>query len=272
MRALDIALRLLARAGIAVTLLFLLVPLLVATLLSFDARSFLGPFPPREFSLRWYQAFLVNPAYQDGLLVSLQLAAVATVIATVLGTAAAIAIADPRLPGRAGLEAAFLSPKFVPTVVIGFSVLVFASRIGVFEPFPRLVMGHLVITLPFTLRTVLAALGGLRRSHLEAAMSLGATEARALWDIALPAARSGIVSGAAIAFVLSFDEVAVSLFLADAFTQTLPIALIAEMRANLNLTIAAVSTIFLALTIALLVILDRSIGIERLAGDLGGRG
>jgi putative spermidine/putrescine transport system permease protein len=95
---------------------------------------------------------------------------------------------------------------------------------------------------------------------------------RALWDVAVPAARSGIVAGAAMAFVLSFDEVAVSLFLSDAFTQTLPIALVAEMRANLNLTIAAVSTVFLAATLLLLLLLDRTIGIERLAGDVGARG
>jgi ABC-type spermidine/putrescine transport system permease subunit II len=119
---------------------------------------------------------------------------------------------------------------------------------------------------------VLASLVGLRRSHLEAAMSLGATEARALWDVAVPAARSGIVAGAAMAFVLSFDEVAVSLFLSDAFTQTLPIALVAEMRANLNLTVAAVSTVFLGATLLLLLVLDRTLGIERLAGDVAARG
>jgi putative spermidine/putrescine transport system permease protein len=133
-------------------------------------------------------------------------------------------------------------------------------------------MGHVVITLPFTLRAVLASLIGVKRSQIEAAISLGASEARALWDVAVPAARSGIVAGAAMAFVLSFDEVAVSLFLSDAFTQTLPIALVAEMRANLNLTIAAVSTVFLAATLLLLLLLDRSIGIERLAGDVGARG
>jgi putative spermidine/putrescine transport system permease protein len=169
------------------------------------------------------------------------------------------------------LEAAFLSPKFVPTVVVGFSLLVFTAQLGLFDPFTRLVMGHTIITLPFTLRAVLASLVDLKRSHLEAAVSLGASEARALWDVAVPAARSGIVAGAAMAFVLSFDEVAVSLFLSDAFTQTLPITLVAEMRANLNLTVAAVSTVFLAATLLLLVVLDRTLGIERLAGDVAAR-
>ncbi|WPB86756.1 ABC transporter permease [Sediminicoccus rosea] len=272
MRALDLLARLMARAAVLAAVLFLLVPLLVACLLSFDDRSFLGAFPPREFSLRWYRAFATNPTYMDGLFVSLQLGLVAAAIATILGTMGALALMDPRLAGRDTLEAVFLSPKFIPTVVIGFSLLVFTAKLGIFDPFTRLVMGHVVITLPFTLRAVLASLIGVKRSQIEAAISLGASEARALWDVAVPAARSGIVAGAAMAFVLSFDEVAVSLFLSDAFTQTLPIALVAEMRANLNLTIAAVSTVFLAATLVLLLLLDRTIGIERLAGDVGARG
>lgn len=272
MKILDLPLRAAILALVAIAVAFLLAPLLVACLLSFDGRSFLGPFPPREFSLRWYRAFFDNPAYLDGLRVSVAVAASAGVAATAIGTATALALADPRLPGRAVIEAAFLSPKFVPTVVIGFSLLVFTAAFGIFDPYARLVMGHTIVTIPFTVRAVAASLVGFKRSHLEAAMSLGASEPRALWDVAVPAARSGIVAGGAIAFVLSFDEVAVSLFLSDPFTQTLPIVLVAEMRANLNLTIAAVSTVFLAATLVLLFVLDRTIGVERLAGDLGTKG
>lgn len=263
---LDAVVRLLVRLLVLATVLFLVIPLLVACLLSFDGRSYLGPFPPSEFSLRWYRALVSNPAYVDGFWISFFLAITAACVSVAVGTAAAIACSDPRLRARGILEAAFLSPKFIPTVVIGFSLLVFTASIGLFDAFTRLVMGHTIITLPFTLRAVLASLIGLRRSHIEAAISLGATEARAIWDVAIPAARTGIIAGAAIAFVLSFDEVAVSLFLSDAFTQTLPIVLVAEMRANLNLTVAAVSTVFLAITIGLLVILDRTIGLERVAG------
>jgi len=269
MRWLDPMLRLATRGVAWAAVLFLLVPLLVACLLSFDDRSFLGPFPPTQFSTRWYRALLDNPAYLDGFQTSLQVALLAAGLATLVGTAAALALVDPRLLGRGVLEAAFLSPKFVPSVVIGFSLLVFTARLGLFDPLLRLVLGHTIITLPFTLRAVLASLVGLRRSQVEAAMSLGASPGRALWDVAVPAARSGIVAGAALAFVLSFDEVAVSLFLSDAFTQTLPIALVAEMRANLNLSIAAVSTLFLGAVLLLLVVLDRTLGLERLAGDVG---
>jgi putative spermidine/putrescine transport system permease protein len=123
-----------------------------------------------------------------------------------------------------------------------------------------------IITLPFTVRAALAGLVGVRRSLVEAAMSLGATEGRAMLDVVVPLARTGMVSGALFAFALSFDEVAVSIFLSDPFTTTLPVALVAEMRANLNLTIAAVSTLFVVLTVALILVLDWLVGLDRVIG------
>ena len=252
---------------LAVAVLFLLLPIIVSVLLSFDDRSFLGPFPPTRFSLRWYRSFLDNPAYLEGLIVSLKLAVLSTLISSVAGAAAAYVLSASRWPGRDTVEMLFLSPKFVPTVVIGFSILGFSSAIGLFDPFTRLIMGHVVITIPFTVRATLASLVGIRRSLVEAAISLGAPPWRAFLDVTLPLARTGVIAGGLMAFVLSFDEVAVSLFLSDAFTQTLPIALVAEMRANLNLTVAAVSTVFAAVTILIVFFLDRTVGLDRVVGQ-----
>jgi len=264
---LDLLAGLVLRVLLAVAILFLLIPVIVSIYLSFDDRTFLGSFPPSKLSLRWYRSFLENPAYLEGLYNSLKIAAVSTVISTVAGACAAYAIAEGRWRGRDLIETLFLSPKFVPTVVVGFSILGFASAIHVFDPFTRLVMGHVVITIPFTVRAALAALVGIKRSLMEAAISLGAPPWRAFMDVTVPLARTGIVAGALMAFVLSFDEVAVSLFLSDAFTQTLPIALVAEMRANLNLTVAAVSTVFAAVTVLIVVFLDRAIGLDRVVGQ-----
>jgi putative spermidine/putrescine transport system permease protein len=262
-RAAGIAFRLLLAAAV----LFLVLPIIVSVLLSFDDRSFLGPFPPTRFSLRWYRSFLDNPAYLDGLIVSLKLAVISTIISSVAGASAAYVLSASRWPGRDTVEMLFLSPKFVPTVVIGFSILGFSSAIGMFDPFTRLIMGHVVITIPFTVRATLASLVGIRRSLVEAAISLGAPPWRAFLDVTLPLARTGVIAGGLMAFVLSFDEVAVSLFLSDAFTQTLPIALVAEMRANLNLTVAAVSTVFAAVTILIVFFLDRTVGLDRVVGQ-----
>ena len=250
----------------ASVVLFLLLPIVVAVLLSFDDREYLGAFPPTDFSLRWYRSFFDNPAYLTGLVTSLKLALLSTAISVVAGTAAAVALAATRWPGRHALETLFLSPKMVPTVVIGFSILGMASAVHIFDAFTRLVVGHVIITIPFTIRAALASLVGIRRSLVEAATSLGATQWRAFVDVTLPLAKTGIIAGALLAFVLSFDEVAVSLFLADAFSQTLPIALVAEMRTNLNLTVAAVSTVFSLLTVLIVIALDRTTGLDNVIG------
>jgi putative spermidine/putrescine transport system permease protein len=262
----DYAAAVIFRLLLAAIIFFLIVPIGVAVILSFDDREFIGTFPPTRFSLRWYRAFMQNPSYLDGLVVSLKLALVATMISIVAGAGAAIALTESQWRGRDVVETLFLSPKFVPTVVIGFSILGFASAIHVFDAFTRLVMGHVVITIPFTVRATLASLVGIPRSLGEAAVSLGATPWRAFVDITLPLARTGIIAGGLMAFVLSFDEVAVSLFLTDAFTQTLPIALVAEMRANLNLTVAAISTVLATLSVIIVLILDRTAGLDNVIG------
>jgi putative spermidine/putrescine transport system permease protein len=264
---LDHAAGVVFRLLLAIAVVFLLLPIIVSVLLSFDNRQYLGPFPPTQFSLRWYRSFLDNPAYLDGLIISLKLAALSTLISTAAGACAAYVLSVSRWSGRDIVETLFLSPKFVPTVVIGFSILGFASAVEIFDPFTRLIMGHVVITIPFTVRATLASLVGIRRSLVEAAISLGAPPWRAFIDVTLPLARTGVVAGGLMAFVLSFDEVAVSLFLSDAFTQTLPIALVAEMRANLNLTVAAVSTVFAAVTILIVFFLDRTVGLDRAIGQ-----
>lgn len=246
--------------------LFLVIPLLVSVVLSFDGREYIGPFPPPSLSLRWYEALWENTAYLDGLWVSLQIGLLATGISVVAGGMAAVFLDRFRFPGRDALETLFLSPKFVPTVVVGFSILALTATLGVRDGWWRLLFGHIIITLPFTLRATLAALVGIRRSLVEAAMILGASEWRAYLDVVVPLARTGILSGALFAFVLSFDEVAVSLFLSDPFTTTLPVALVAEMRANLNLTIAAVSALFVGLTAVAILVLDRLVGLDRVIG------
>jgi putative spermidine/putrescine transport system permease protein len=256
----------LVRFLLIATVLFLVIPIAISGILSFDDREFIGPFPPTAFSLRWYRSFFENPSYISGLFVSLRLALLSAVISTVVGAGAAFALAETRWRARGLVEILFLSPRFIPTVVIGFSMLGFASAIHIFDAFTRLVMGHVVITIPFTVRATLAGLVGVRRGLSEAAISLGAPPWRAFLDATLPLARTGIIAGALMAFALSFDEVAVSIFLTDAFTQTLPIALVAEMRANLNLTVAAVATVFAIIAMLIVAVLDRVAGLDAIIG------
>jgi putative spermidine/putrescine transport system permease protein len=254
------------RFSLVVAVLFLVIPIVVSAVLSFDDREFIGAFPPTSFSLRWYRSFLQNPSYVDGLFVSLKIALLSTAVSAIAGAGTAFVLAEARWRGRSFVEMLFLSPRFVPTVVIGFAMLGFASALHIFDAFTRLIMGHIVITIPFTVRATLAGLAGIRRSLTEAAISLGASPWRAFLDITMPLARTGIIAGVLMAFALSFDEVAVSIFLTDAFTQTLPVALVAEMRANLNLTVAAVSTIFATIAVLIVLVLDRAVGLDNIIG------
>jgi putative spermidine/putrescine transport system permease protein len=263
----DLAAGALYLAILALAAAFALLPILVSIVLSFDGRTFIGPFPPQSLSLRWYEEFLNDSYYHEGLKTSLLVSGIATLVSTVAGVAAAVALDRFDFPGRQVLQALLVSPLVIPTVVIGFAMLMFASRIGIIDGLPRLIMGHIIITLPYVVRTTLASLVGIRPSLFEAALSLGATPAQALLKVTLPLAKTGIVAGAIFAFVMSFDEVAVSLFLSDPFTYTLPVALLAQMRADLNLTVAAVSVIFLVFTLLLIWLLDRVIGLDRLVGQ-----
>ena len=138
---------------------------------------------------------------------------------------------------------------------------------GVVNGFARLLCGHVIITVPYTIRATLASMSQIDRSYTEAALVLGATERRAFWGVTLPLARAGILSGAIFAFAVSMDDVAVSIMLTDAHTYTLPIALISSMRANFDLTIAAASLMLMGLTVVLILILEKFVGLNRAIGE-----
>jgi putative spermidine/putrescine transport system permease protein len=250
-------------AGIA----FLAVPLLVTTLMAFDARGYLGPLPPPALSTRWFTKLFAQDEVVSSLWTSLELASLATLITAVAGTAAALGLARGHFPGRAALQAAFLSPLVVPPVVIGFGLLLFLARIGIVDGFTRLLVGHLIITLPYAIRASLASLSGFDRRLTEAALVLGATERQAFWSVTLPLVRTGIVTGAIFTFAISMDDVSVSLFLTDPTTTTLPVTLISNMRASFDLTIAAAAVLLMGVTFALILVLDRAVGFDRVLGQ-----
>jgi len=261
----DVA-RITVGAMIGASVLFLLLPLAITLSMSFDARDYLGAFPPPELSLRWYEKFFSDSYLVKGLWTSLQLAAITALIATALGLSAAVAL--DRLPGRYAqlLVTLFLSPLIVPGVVIGFALLIFYARSGMESTFLRLLGAHVLITFPYAIRTVLAALGGIRPSLAEVAQSLGASPTRAFWTVTFPLARTGVAAGAIFAFVFSLDDVAVSIFLSDPERYTLPVALVSMLHANFDLTIAAVAALIIASSIALMFLLDWVAGLDRVVG------
>lgn len=266
-RGLDHGFRLLGLLMIGMIVCFLITPIVVTAVMAFDARAYLGPLPPPAFSFRWFEQFFSDDYFLRGLSTSIQLAVASVTVSVCVGVATAFAVDRASFRGKEALISLFLSPLIVPPVVTGFALLLFLSQMGLVNGFARLLCGHLIVTVPYTIRATLAGLSGIDRSLTEAALVLGATERRAFWDVTFPLARTGIVSGGIFAFAVSMDDVAVSIMLTDADTYTLPVALISSMRANFDLSIAAASVMLMLVTLALILILDKFVGLNRVIGQ-----
>jgi putative spermidine/putrescine transport system permease protein len=266
-RLLDNVFWLVGLLMIGVVICFLITPIVVTTIMAFDARSYLGPLPPPALSFRWFERFFSDDYFLHGLATSIKLAVISVTISLSVGVATAIAVDRMNFAGKDALISLFLSPLLVPPVVIGFALLLFLSHLGLVNGLARLLCGHIIITAPYTIRATLAGLTGIDRSLTEAALILGATERRAFWDVTFPLARTSIVSGAIFAFAVSMDDVAVSIMLTDANTYSLPVALISSMRANFDLSIAAASVMLMLVTLALILILDKFVGLNRVIGQ-----
>ncbi len=252
-------------------LLFLVAPLVMTAVLSFDARGYLGPLPPPELSLRWYERFLSDDYFLTGLKTSLIVATLVTAVSTAVGVATAVLFQRWEFRGKEGVLSFLLSPLIVPPVVIGFALLLLLSALDIGGGLVRLVCGHLIITVPYAIRASLLGVSSVKRVYEEAALSLGATPAEAFRTVTLPLARGGIMVGAIFSFVVSMDDVAVSMFLSTPDTYTLPVALISSMRANFDLSIAAASTLFTLVVLAGVLVLERTLGLSQLFGNPHGR-
>ncbi|MGO7583563.1 ABC transporter permease [Rhizobium ruizarguesonis] len=257
----------LAYGVIGLGLAFLAIPLVITCVMAFDARTYLGPMPPPALSLHWFERLVSQADILASLRTSLILAVLTTVLSVTIGTAAAVGLARGNFPGKAALTSAFLSPLIVPPVVIGFGLLLFLSKAGITNGMARLLLGHVIVTLPYCIRTSLASLLGSNQRLTEAAMVLGATERQAFWTITLPLMRTGVVTGAIFAFAISMDDVSISLFLSDPSATTLPVTLVSNMRAAFDLTIAAAAVVLIAVTALLIVVLDRVVGFDTVVGQ-----
>lgn len=252
---------------IGLGLAFLAIPLAITCLMAFDARTYLGPLPPPALSLHWFERLVSQADILASLRTSLILAVLTTVLSVTIGTAAAVGLARGNFPGKGALTSVFLSPLIVPPVVIGFGLLLFLSKVGIANGMARLLLGHVIVTLPYCIRTSLASLLGSDRRLTEAAMVLGATERQAFWSITLPLMRTGVVTGAIFAFAISIDDVSISLFLSDPSATTLPVTLVSNMRAAFDLTIAAAAVVLIAVTALLIVMLERVVGFDTVVGQ-----
>lgn len=247
---------------------FMLAPLAMVCWVAFTPENFLQ-LPTRDLSLRWFRAVLDSdfvPAFRN----SVVLATVAATVATALSVPAAMALARYRFPGRDALAAFFLAPLMVPHLVLGVSLLRLYSEIGITGTFAGLLFGHVVLVMPFTLRLALASLTGLDRRVEWAAESLGAERAAVLRRVTLPMILPGLAGGWILAFIQSFDELTLTIFVASPSTTTLPVRMYQYVSDNIDPLIMAASACLILLTAVLMVVLDRLYGLDRLLIGKGG--
>jgi putative spermidine/putrescine transport system permease protein len=246
----------------AVAALFLMGPTVVVLLTSFTS-SYSLKFPPDGFSLRWYAALFDAPQMQRAALLSFEVAAIATAASVVLGTAAALAIGRSPARWARALDGLFMSPLVLPALAFGFAALMYFSALGWPLSLATLAIGHIVVCVPFVLRTTIAALAQLDPALLESSTSLGAGVFYTFRRITLPSIGRGIAAGAFLAFLASFDNVPVSLFLSDARTEVLPIHLWQIIDTDLDVRAASASGVLIVFTLLVMLIAERLAGLSR---------
>lgn len=245
--------------------LFLLAPLLVIAAASFSPTPVFD-LPTDGASLRWYRRIGTMDGFWPALGLSLQIALLSTAIALVLGTLAAIALRRGRLPGAEALTNLLVAPLMMPGLVLGIALLQYFRWVGLSAAWPALLLAHLVVTLPYVARTMVAAMARFDFTLLDAARTLGCTYPGAILRAMVPALAPAFLTSALFAFLASFDNYPVSIFLTDVRNKTLPIKMLQYIEEAPDPTLAALSTLILAATVVLLVASDRLVGLHRMAG------
>ncbi|WP_428666068.1 ABC transporter permease [Reyranella sp.] len=246
------------------TVVFLMTPLVVTVAVSFGSSS-VFTLPPPDWSTRWYERLANTRGLWPSLLTSLQVAAFSTAVAMVLGTLCAIALVRGRFPGREAIATFLISPLMLPGLVVGIAMLQGFKAAGLREAYSSLLIAHVIITLPYIVRTVLAALSLFDFSLIDAARTLGCSYPMAITRVLVPALGPAFLTSGMFAFLASMDNYPISIFFTDAWTKTLPIQMLQFVEENPDPTIAAISTGLVLLAILALIAGDRLVGLRKLA-------
>lgn len=250
------------RAICVMIFLFLVFPIMVIIPLSFNAQDFFTFTPqmlaldPAGFSLKHFRDFFSNPDWQLAMRNTLTIAPVATLISVSLGTLAAIGLSQSHVPFKRAIMAVMISPMIVPLIISAAGMYFFFSAIGLQGTYWGVVLAHAILGIPFVIITVTATLVGFDRSLTRAAASMGAGPVKTFFKIQLPLILPGVISGGLFAFITSFDEVVIVMFVGSAAQKTLPWQMFIGLREQISPTILAVATLMVALSVVLLLTLE----------------
>ena len=251
-----------AMAFHACVTVFMLAPLVIVCLVAFTPENTLS-IPWGSYSLRWFRAVFEHSDLTSSFWNSLGIATVAATLSVALAVPAGIAIARHEFPGRQFLNGLLLSPLIVPHLVLGVAMLRLFAVVGARGSAAWLALAHVVIVTPYALRLVVAALAGLDRSAEQAALSLGASHLTVFRRITLPLMLPGITGGWMLAFINSFDEVTMSIFITSPQTVTLPVRMYQIATESIDPMMAAVSALMVAVTAVAMIVLDRLYGLDK---------
>ncbi len=242
--------------------IFLIGPIFVIIPLSFNAEPYFNfsaemmALDADGYSTRWYKDFWEDSSWQQAVRNSFFIAFFATIISTFLGTLAALGLSRPEMPYRSPLMALLISPMIVPLIISAAGMYFFYSRIGLASTHLGVILAHAALGTPFVVITVTATLVGFDRTLIRAAQSMGATPTRTFFKVIVPLILPGVISGGLFAFITSFDEVVVVLFVGSVDQRTIPWAMFSGIREQISPTILAVATILISISVLLLLTLE----------------
>ena len=239
---------------------FLLFPLFIIVGISFNATYGLT-FPPEKLSLRWFKFILSQKQFIQSFYVSVVVAFFASLFALTFGVLVSLALVRYKFRWKTAIENIFMMPVILPSVVLGIAILQFFSIIGYQNFWMRLIIAHIVITIPYTIRSISSCLYGLDTSLEEASLIMGANRLQTFKNVLAPLIKPGIIAGALLSFIVSFDNVTVSLFLIGSRTVTLPVRIMLFLEWNMNPSVAAISTILIAFTVITMIVAEKVVGL-----------
>ncbi|MDO9085129.1 MAG: ABC transporter permease subunit [Anaerolineaceae bacterium] len=252
----------LSKLLIILIIIFIILPLPLVILSSFSSSSMIT-FPPSGYSTKWYTGLLDRPEYIRSFLLSVRLASISTVVALITGTLASLGLSRYNFPGREFIRSIFLSPLMLPAVIVGIALLRFLVEIRQTVSFQGLLLAHLVLTTAYVVRTVSSSLVGFDNSLHEAARDLGASAFHTFRTITLPLIKPGLIVAGIFAFITSFDETTVSIFITGGRTITLPVRIFSQLEYGLDPTVTAISSLLIVMALIAISIIGKVFGLEK---------
>jgi len=243
------------RVFVAVVLLFLISPILAVMPLSFNSESFFT-YPMPGYSLKWYEDFFFNPRWTGAVKMSFLVAIATTILATALGTLAALGLARSNFPSKSTIMAILISPMIVPVIISAVGMFKFYAQLNLAGTRIGIILAHTALATPFVVITVTATLSSFDKTLMRAGASCGAPPHTVFFKVVMPLILPGMISGALFAFVTSFDEVVVVLFLASPEDRTLPLQMFSGIREMISPTITAAATVLVLISTALLITVE----------------